>query len=726
MQPDLMKPSAMNPDPMKPPAVDKDPGKSVSLHLNASDQAALADLDTQLSGLEDLDAAKLMQRHPVTFQSTLGYDPRAAKNLDLIQASAAALTAPELNKLAAQGFAISARQKFPHMMQGYQAIYALDLPVYISLDSILDAVHQSYDDILERLESEVLNPALIRMLNTVRQRLATGTVTDAKTAADLDLYLSVAYGLLDAAAPVPVAGADATQLQDLLTKAKAAQGITKVTLFGVEREVDFSQLKPRGHYTNSAALQSYFRAMMWLGRTDFRLIETTPSGERVFRRRQFDAMLALRDLVDGLDDYSQIDAAVTAFVGEHDYMHLAEVDALLTDLSAGSTAAVATLSDEQVAQTIIDKGYGAQRIASQVIYKDVDTLDQTFPLDRSFALFGQRYTVDSHVFSNVVYDRVVPKMGPKRALPDPLDAAYAALGNATALPLVAAELDKYEYAPQLERTRVLVDEHGDAFWQENLYNAWLGTLRTISAAKGGATLPAVTRTEAWSKRMLNTQLGSWAQLRHDTILYAKQSYTGAPSCEFPDAYVDPYPEAFDALVRYAKLGQTLLAKVTPSMSSLAAGPMVQYFAELEKTAGMLRDMAAQQQQGTPFTAAQMAFVNDAVKSSVVGCGGPPVYSGWYVRLVYNPTGTMRPTIADVHTSPGGGDLGGPQVLHVATGLPRLMVVTIDTCQGPRAYAGLAYAYHEVKTASLDRLTDETWANQVMSAPDVPWMTSILE
>jgi hypothetical protein len=28
--------------------------------------------------------------------------------------------------------------------------------------------------------------------------------------------------------------------------------------------------------------------------------------------------------------------------------------------------------------------------------------------------------------------------------------------------------------------------------------------------------------------------------------------------------------------------------------------------------------------------------------------------------------------------------------------------------------------------SLDRLTDQTWAEQAMSAPDVPWVTSIVE
>ena len=56
-------------------------------------------------------------------------------------------------------------------------------------------------------------------------------------------------------------------------------------------------------------------------------------------------------------------------------------------------------------------------------------------------------------------------------------------------------------------------------------------------------LPKSTRTEGWARRTLLTQLGSWSELRHDTILYAKQSYSTYVVCEFPDAYVDPYPVA---------------------------------------------------------------------------------------------------------------------------------------------------------------------------------------
>jgi hypothetical protein len=68
------------------------------------------------------------------------------------------------------------------------------------------------------------------------------------------------------------------------------------------------------------------------------------------------------------------------------------------------------------------------------------------------------------------------------------------------------------------------------------------------------------------------------------------------------------------------------------------------------------------------------------------------------------------------------------VLHVGTGYPRLMVVTTDTCMGPRAYAGVTFTYREQITDDFKRLTDETWAADVQAdkAPgDVAWMTPIV-
>src|SRR5262249_10888929 len=149
----------------------------------------------------------------------------------------------------------------------------------------------------------------------------------------------------------------------------------------------------------------------------------------------------------------------------------------------------------------------------------------TMPLSSSFALFGQRYVVDSHVFSNVVYDRV-QHGDVRRMMPSPLDVGFAALKNNQAGQLLGGELEKYKYAPDLNAMRGLVDAHPRDYWEGSLYNLWLSSLQALSptdelADPAKAGIPVVAATESWGRRLLSTQLASWAELRHDTILYTK-------------------------------------------------------------------------------------------------------------------------------------------------------------------------------------------------------------
>ena len=63
-----------------------------------------------------------------------------------------------------------------------------------------------------------------------------------------------------------------------------------------------------------------------------------------------------------------------------------------------------------------------------------------------------------------------------------------------------------------------------ADWAQNLYWNWLYTLLPLLEPKGEG-WPVFMQNQAWTDKSLNTALGSWAELRHDTILYAKQSET---------------------------------------------------------------------------------------------------------------------------------------------------------------------------------------------------------
>jgi hypothetical protein len=709
------------------------PGTPVGVTLPADRQAELDQLQAAVAATDALTADQLTAARALPF-AALGYDPTQANNYGIIQASALKLNDAEQGILRDRGFVISRRQGFPTFTWGYSAVYAQDLPVFVSADSILYAVHQSFDAMLAAIEKSTLVGDVQTMLDAMRARLVAGEGGDFgdQGRRDADLYLAVAESLLAGSAQAPVAGASAADVSALFSGAMAAEGAMSLFLFGMKRNIDFSQFTPRGHYKGDPVLERYFRAMIWLGRIDFPIIEYTVGGDgtvqETLHRDLLAAAFALGAVMDDTATarWQRIDAIVGAFVGEHDAMTPPQLTALQADLGIGDATGLAAKSDDEIVQAIVAGGYGQQRISSQIVISPPHA--GTLPLAATFLLMGQRYVVDSHVFSNVVYDRVNHPGAPPRMLPDPLDVAYAALHNDQAAALLATGLARYGYAPELERMRILVDAHGDDYWSANLYNSWLGALRALSpsAAELGARaangLPAVAGTEAWGRRLLNTQLASWAELRHDTILYVKQSYSAGSTCEFPDAYVEPSPEFFARIGALAAKGSAVVQQL-PSGGDVAAT----YFAHLGDVAAILQRMAEHQRTGAAQDAADLAFINDAVKASTGGCG-PPSAAGWYPRLFYGGTTsdlTFDPTIADVHTAPTD-EAGNPvgNVLHVATWSPRLMVVTFDTCTGPRAYAGPVSSYFEITTRDYQRLDDQTWSKMTPPA-DVAWMTDLI-
>ena len=257
---------------------------------------------------------------------------------------------------------------------------------------------------------------------------------------------------------------------------------------------------------------------------------------------------------------------------------------------------------------------------------------------------------------------------------------------------------------------------------------WLGAIRGLTPDQAEladpirAGLPRVFTTEAWGRRLLSAQLASWAELRHDTLLYAKQSYSMGILCEFPDVYVDPYPELFWAVADYANAGHEQTA-------ALGLAHLDLYFTRLGQVANTLADMAVRQRQDLEVSEEHLEFANNMIRIVDVGVCGPELTAdGWYTELFVAGADPLAfdPTIADVHTQPTDevGNMVG-RILHVGTGAPRLMTVVVDTPEGPRAYMGAVSSYYEVITDDFDRLTDERWASSVSEAVEVDWMSDLI-
>ena len=130
------------------------------MRLNAEQQAEVDRLVGPDRRDAELTAEQLLARRAVPFRASLGYDPTRGRRTSISsRPRRCGSTAPSSSCWRKNGFVISDKRRYPHFAYGYKTIYSQDLPVFISADSILQAVHQSYDAILKALELEALVPS---------------------------------------------------------------------------------------------------------------------------------------------------------------------------------------------------------------------------------------------------------------------------------------------------------------------------------------------------------------------------------------------------------------------------------------------------------------------------------------------------------------------------------------------------------------------------------------
>ena len=385
-----------------------------------------------------------------------------------------------------------------------------------------------------------------------------------RTIEDVDLYLTVARNLLKGAgAPlVPKAvrykdewngtllissklGQDneAKEILKLIAslKLQSPQLNEFTRIYGGKRAIDYSQFKPRGHYTKSLPLARYFRAMMWLGRADTAWNILPPDRESGIvsdsPRELRDAVLltTLLQSTGSLDRLKQVNGILELMVGESDNLTVLQMLELLGKQKVSGVSDLTSGQSIEAFQDALRKSdLGTQQIRSQVILSDPGDLYQV-PPPSTFQLFGQRFAIDSFVLSKVVYDSIIYRgKKVKRKMPNGADVMFA-LGNDAALPLLQSDMTEFPYASNLKASREFVGQFQPPYWQRNLYNIWLDSLRTLSADRSSEKhLPEAMRTEAWQLKQLQTQLASWSELRHNTVLYAKQSYTAECKMRVPN------------------------------------------------------------------------------------------------------------------------------------------------------------------------------------------------
>ena len=672
------------------------------------DEQFIADYQAMLVASEDMSFEELMEQYyePRAFIDKPAFDALEADHLDLID-EALALTTAEREAIEARAFVVSDRLRYDSHPVAYLDVFVKDLPVLITTDSILFAIHNSYDLMLKRVEERALIPTLRKLLDGMHGEIAAqleaapnGVLADAL--ADADLYLTVARSLLAGDMVEPLVADNVPVRNTLLDQIETLQP-ELIELFGrvypCDRPgcaYDFSQFKPRGHYTETEELQRYFKAMIWLGRTELALTR--------FQRELVVSVLLQQAVEDAdlMDEWLGFDQAIQVFVGKSDNLTLEGFTTFLVDQEASLDATLSESTANALMKALEEGGYAQQRIMSQIMATDPFSSTPTL-LPPIFCFFGQRFVIDSYVFHNVTYDRIVYE-GQKiqRTMPDPLDPMFV-LGYQEALPLLEDELTTWKYAKNLHAMRYLTDSHGDDFWHESMYNVWLDAIRALSVDTADAKHPSAMRTRGYAIKAMNTGLASWAELRHDTILYVKQSYSGV-ACDYPDGYVEPIPGFYSRVARFATTSGELFADLQLPIDDWFKQQVATYFDNLAEVGGVLENISRKQQDGEARSPDETAFIKSLVQQDSM-CGGP-LFTGWYADLFFEATDQtfeFKPTIADVHTDP-----NSTEILHVGTGFANLMVMVVDTECTTKAYVGPVSSYYETREPDFTRLNDEEW------------------
>lgn len=614
----------------------------------------------------------------------------------------------------------------PSPAREFFSIYELNrydsIPNFITTDAMLHNYHLYYSHLLRTLEKDSLRSELDSltgsMLAESQDQYQTLKGTDWENAARRNVaFFAVAARLLDPKSEIPsfVSG-EVTEELKLIADHRETFTPSPVMNMGntdagpVEAlKEDYTQYQPRGHYTKSDELKTYFQTMMWYGRMTFRVSNEDETKSAVL------ATLLLSHQED-YDRWNRIYEPTNFFVGKSDDLGLIQYHQVLKNIYGGVP------SPEKLSRDT--KKWDAFRACLEKLdppaLNSMPIFDANIQPDREqvitgFRFMGQRFTPDASIFQRLIYREVGENgAGQRRMLPKGLDIP-AAVGSKEAYSILKemGETDYLNYPGNMENLQKDIASLDTGIWTQNLYWTWLYTLAPLTESKGGG-YPSFMQNPAWDCKQLETYLGSWAELKHDTILYAKQIYAemGGGDMEQDDrGYVEPNP------VVYARLAS--LTRMTidglQSRGLLKKGEAAS-LERMEELALKLKEISEKELAQEPLSEEDYELIRSF---------GGQLEHFWLEALadegVDHPSAVYEnpsALIADVATDPAG------QVLEEGTGLVSHIYAIVPVDGSLRIAKGAVYSYYEFPWPSEDRLTDEKWKEMLDNekAPTPPFWT----
>ena len=635
-----------------------------------------------------------------------------------------ALSQEQRARLARDGFVVS-----PGVEKEFFTVYEKarydNVPIFVTSDSLLHTYHLLFDKVLRTAETRHfipklrdLNAALLARAQEDYEALQGSSWEDAarRTVA----FVGVASKLLDPNVQLPIYAANLVQAE--LALIDGAAGIQPSPLFpGLEFGEDYTQYIPRGHYTLSDELKAYFKSMMWYGRMTFRLKTADAEVGRAETRAALLLVHALRTAEvahrPAMEAWADLYNPTAFFVGRSDDLTVLQY-AEVMDAVYGRGATVKALADDAKLDIFIEEAnrLPSPRILGMVIM-DTDNEEKT---TKGLRFMGQRFVPDAYIFRQLIY-RNVGTREHRRGLPKGLD-LLAAMGSERAAQILdgMGETAYENYPQQLAKVQGWVSGLSTAEWTETLYNSWLYAFQPLLQVPGEG-YPAFMQSPAWVDKQLNTVLGSWAELKHDTILYAKQVYAEmgggpmAPEPVPPRGYVEPVPLFYARLAALTAMTREGLA--SRGVLSDEDGNSLQ---RLETLASALQTMAEKELRGEALTEEEYTTIRfyggELEHLTIAAADNPEPDANGRGYMEEEPQAAV---VADVATDP----YPVPTVLEEGVGRVNeihvvVPVVAADGTTSLQVAKGGVFSYYEFPWPASDRLTDEKW-RQMLDAGKAP-------
>jgi hypothetical protein len=613
-------------------------------------------------------------------------------------------------QLARDGFAIvpATHNQLFHIYE--QNDYS-NFPSFVTTDLFLQLYHLYFDCMLRELEEHALDSLMIDFtydmyINMHAQAMKGETPLLRQLSHHNAVYFSIAYELLTGK---PIGHPDERE--------EAEKEVAKVMksenafsdFIGEYQEVEFpySLFRPRGHYTRSEQLQRYFRGMMWLQSVPFGL----DSPEQV----QLAAVMAdeLNRHEPVQRTYQRVNQLMNYLMGQPDNLSIPQVQAELQ--KAGKPLAELLESEADMAKL---------KSALNVIAEQQTRIRPKYEYTshNKVCLMPQRYQPDAEVLQEMVdYD----SKPTTRPTPKGLD-FFAAMGVSAAEQILKEEGQKWkDFGSQLTKMK---QRMGEIEWQETIATMWMQALKTVNNKDGQ--VPYFMATPEWELKNLNASLGSWAELKHDAILYAKQpmgAECGGGGVPDPvvQGYVEPnvgfWKKAIELLENTIKLlkDQRMMTEKVDNATE-----------RIGETARFLLRVSEKELAGQPLTDEEL----DQLK-----CVGA-TFENISLDLVRQPDqflmgwddvqGTDRKValVADVYTANADNN-PDKSILYEAIGAADEIYVVVEVGGYLYLMRGAVLSYREfTQPLGQQRLTDEEWQQELEKNPrkGVPgWMERII-